>query len=275
MRFTIFCILFILIDSGFDCKSNNIDLIVRFGDSLYAQRQYKSALLEYQRAYFFSDGEVKSQMGARIGDCYLLVNDFVSARNYYDSAVFHTKINTSITDLHFSKALCLILEENFGYALIETNKIGVDSSSYQQKRKYLYQGICHFGMKQFEESLDCLRNSLSGNDTVRLINLESIFEDHKFLNRPDKTLSTILSIFLPGTGQIYSGDFKGGMNSILLLGGLYYVGSAISVSGFVVIIPFLYRYYIGGILDARQAAEAKQKEKQHIFYLNLMRILLE
>lgn len=275
LRLSIFCFLLILFDSGHVCKSNTIDLIVRLGDSLYVQKQYKNALLEYQRAYFFSDGEVKSKMGARIGDCYLLVNDLVSARNYYDSAVIHTKIKTSITDLQFSKVLCLILEENFGYALIETNKIEVSSNSYQQKRKYLYQGICHFGIKQYDESLDCLRNSLPGTDTVRLFNLERIFENKKILNRPDKTLATILSIILPGTGQFYSGDLKSGMNSILLLGGLYLIGSTISVTGFIVIIPFLYRYYIGGILNARQAAEAKQKEKQHIFYLNLMGVLLE
>lgn len=275
MRFSIFCFLLILLDSGYDCRSNSIDLFVRLGDSLCAQKQYKNALLEYQRAYFFSDGEVKSKIGARIGDCYLLVNDLVSACNYYDSAVIHTKDKTSITDLQFRKVLCLILDENFGYALIEINKIEVDSDSYQQKRKYLYQGICHFGIKQYDLSLDCLRNSLPATDTVKLINLERFFENHRILNRPDKTLATILSIILPGTGQIYSGDFKSGMNSMLLLGGLYFIGSTMSVTGFIIVIPFLYRYYIGGILNARQLAEAKQKEKQHIFYLNLMGIILE
>lgn len=275
MRFSILCALLILLDSGGKCKSSDIDLIVRFGDSLYAQKQYKNALLEYQRAYFFSDGELKSNLGARIGDCYLLENDLSSARNYYDSAFVHSNIGSSKTNHQFSKVLCLILGENFGYALIETNKIEVDSGSYEQKRKYLYQGICYFGMKQFDESFNCLRNTLPGDDTAKLSKLESIFEGRKSLHRPDKALATIFSIILPGTGQIYSGDFRGGMNSILLLGGLYYIGSVISVNGFIVIIPFLYRYYIGGILDARQAAEIRQNEKQHVFYKKLMGILLE
>ena len=100
-------------------------------------------------------------------------------------------------------------------------------------------------------------------------------QNHRILFRPDKTLATILSIVLPGTGQIYSGDFKSGMNSILLLGGLYFIGSTLSVTGFIIVIPFLYRYYVGGILNARQAAEAKQKEKQHIFYLKMMEVILE
>lgn len=275
MRLIILCLLLGFLDSGNDCKSSNVDLIVRLADSLCAQKQFENALLEYQRAYFFSDGEVKSKMGARIGDCYLMVNDLGRARNYYDSAVIHTKIKSSLTNLQFSKVLCLILEENFGYALIEANKIEVDSNSYQQKRKYLYQGICHFGTRQYDESFDCLRNSLPANDTVKLINLERTFENHRILFRPDKTLATILSIVLPGTGQIYSGDFKSGMNSILLLGGLYFIGSTLSVTGFIIIIPFLYRYYVGGILNARQAAEAKQKEKQHIFYLKMMEVILE
>jgi hypothetical protein len=48
MRFSILCALLILLEAGCECKSSNIDLIVRFGDSLYAQKQYKNALLEYQ-----------------------------------------------------------------------------------------------------------------------------------------------------------------------------------------------------------------------------------
>ena len=85
----------------------------------------------------------------------------------------------------------------------------------------------------------------------------------------------MLSIILPGSGQVYSGDLKDGLNSLLLLSGLFYLGTSGSLINPVAIFPFFYRYYIGGILNAKQTAGEKRKEKQYDYYANLKEILFK
>ncbi len=275
MRNSIIWSLIILSGCGLECKSNDIELIIRFGDSLYAQGSYEKALLEYQRAYFFATGEQKSLSGAKMAECYLVTDDFFRARSYYDSAISYTTFESSVTNYQFRKILCLILEKNFSYALYETDQLKGDFNSIMLRRKYLYKGICYFGLKKYEESHHYLKNSLPETDTVRIVRLQQLFENHKRLSSPNSALAIVLSVVLPGAGQIYSGNIGGGINSVLLLSGLFYISSTLSTSGLIIIIPFLYRYYIGGILNAKKFAEEKQKEKQQVFFTNLSIFLLE
>jgi len=275
MRNSIIWSLIILSGYSLECKSNSIKLIIKFGDSLCVHGKYQGALLEYQRAYFFASGEQKSMAGEKMADCYLLSEDFFRARSYYDSAIYYSKFESSVMNYKFRRILCLILENDFGFALNEIDKLKVDSNSNMQRRKCLYQGICYLGLKRYQESYQYLRNSLPGTDTAKIVQLQKLFENSRILNRPNSALAIGLSVVLPGTGQIYSGNTAAGINSVLLLSGLLYLGSTLSASGFVIIIPFLYRYYIGGIENAKQAAEEKREDKQQAFFSTLTNFLLE
>jgi hypothetical protein len=173
------------------------------------------------------------------------------------------------------KTLCLILEKNFGLAQVEMGNLKVDTNCIFQRRKDFLLGICYFGMSQYEESYKHLDSFLLRSDTVKRIQLKHLFENVKILNRPNPNLAIMLSVVFPGTGQFYSGDFKSGANSILLLSGLYYLGTSVSISSFVILIPFFYRYYIGGILNAKQTAEREKEKRQLVFYDKLIEILLK
>ena len=83
------------------------------------------------------------------------------------------------------------------------------------------------------------------------------------------------SLIIPGTGQLYSGDIKNGLNSLLLLSGIFYLGTIVSSSALVLIVPILCRYYIGGIVHAKQIADRKREEKKNIYYTNLLGILIK
>ena len=85
----------------------------------------------------------------------------------------------------------------------------------------------------------------------------------------------MLSLIIPGTGQFYSGDIKAGLNSLLLLSGIFYLGTIVSPSGLVLIVPLFIKYYIGGAVHAKQIAERKRNEKKYAYYTNLMKILLK
>lgn len=271
-HFYLLCFCFIFCSFS-EIYSTNIELTIKLGDSLFFNKNYTYALLEYQRAYFFSGSEMKPQAGAKIAECHLAMDDFSRARAYYDSAIYYSESDLSIIEYKFQKIICYILEGNFGYALLKTNDLEMGEGSQLNFRKSFYQGICHFGMKQYGEAYSHFLSSLSENDTVIRNQLQNLFENRSALNRPHPELAMILSIILPGAGQIYAGAFKDGLNSISLLAGLAFLAMSGSASTFVALLPFIYRYYIGGILNAKKAAEYKQKEHQYNFYVNLLTIL--
>jgi hypothetical protein len=275
MKYLIVLFFFFLFGSSLECRSGNIETIISFGDSLYLNKNYSDALHEYQRAFFFAGNELKSPLGKKIADCYLILEDFKKARNFYDSAIYYSRLDSSRLNFEFQKILSFILENNFGYALILTNNLEVGFDSLVQRRKEFYQGICYVGMRQYNDSYNHFMNLVPLKDTLKRLRIQQVFENQKKLNRPNTNLAIVLSIIVPGAGQAYSGDFMDGLNSFLLLGSLYFLGSLVSKSSFIILIPFMYRYYLGGIHNAKVASEKRKKEKQHIFYTNLMEVFLK
>lgn len=275
MKYILFPISIILFSFLIECKSQNIETIIKFGDSLSYNGNYSNALNEYQRAFFFGGNGLKYQLGLEMADCYFALKDFKLARAYYDSALHYSQHDGLEFDVAFQKVLCYIMEENFGYALIKLNDLAVGTNNHLQRRANLYQGICYFGMEQYEESYQYLLNSIAPADTLKRVQFEQMYEPQKKLKRPKSSIAMTMSILIPGSGQIYTGDYKDGLNSFLLLGGLVYLAAYGSLTNPIIIIPFFYRYYMGGILNTKEAAEKKRMEKQYVYYTNLMEILLK
>ena len=270
--FPFFCFFFC---SQIECKSANIESIISFGDRLFLKGIYFSALNEYQRAYFFAGSELKSQLGGKISDCYMGLNNFQMARSFCDSVIFYSKNDSQRINCEFKKILCFMKENNFGYALLQLNDLEVENDSSLQRRKNLYQGICYYGIGQYDTSYQYFLNSLSKTDTIRRLKLEHLYKKQNVLNRPNSHAAIMLSMIIPGTGQFYSKDIKDGLNSVLLLGGIFYLGTIVSSSGIVLIVPLFCKYYLGGIVHANQIAERKRNEKKYAYYTSLMDILLK
>jgi len=258
-----------------ESKSGDIESVIRFGDSLYFNRNYLPALREYQRAYFFANKDLKSSLGKKIADCFFSLENYNSAENYYDSALFYSSEDSLRISLELNSVLCIMMLNNFGNALMKLRDIQMIPFPYLQKKQILYQGICHFGNGEYDKSYNYFQAYLSPEDTIKKSRLKDLFENHKSLKRPYSSLAVALSIVLPGAGQVYSGDIKDGLNSFLLLSGIVYLGSTFSFpSNLLIIAPLFQRYYAGGIINAKNKADSKRKEKQYEYYTGLMNILL-
>lgn len=268
-KYILFSIFYSILSFSIEVKSNDLKSIINFADLLSLNRDYRNALHEYKRAFFFAGSDQKCQLSAKIADCYFVLGEFKPARTFYDSALHYSTHDSVRIDHAFQKALCYMMENNFGYALLKLNGLEVGTHIHLQRRKSLYQGICYFGMEQYDSSYQHLLNSIPQTDTLKITQLQQLYKDRKKLKRPNSNAATILSIVVPGSGQLYSGDIKDGLNSFLLLGGLFYLGASSSIIGPVIILPFFYRYYMGGIVHAGEAAEERREEKRYEYYSNL------
>ena len=70
---------------------------------------------------------------------------------------------------------------------------------------------------------------------------------------------------LPGAGQFYAGDYKNGINSLLInaLLGYWLISAGISftfLDAAATVSPWLFRYYAGGMRRAGEILEKKKEE---------------
>lgn len=254
--------------------SQNIDTVINLGDSLFSEKKYHVALNEYQRAYFFSDKEKKVELSHKIADCNLLLKEFDVANAYCDSAIFYSTTDSAKIDCKLHKILCFILEKDYGFALLKLDEIKTDSNTYYTSKKNFYMGISYLWLEKYDEAYQLLEKVIKPSDRVKLLKLQKIFKSKNKLKQPNPTLATILSIVIPGSGQIYTGNYSSGINSLLLLAGLTYLG-IYSSALYLFVTPFIPRYYIGGIVHAKQFAFENRKIKQYNFVKDVLTLFPE
>jgi len=80
---------------------------------------------------------------------------------------------------------------------------------------------------------------------------------------------------LPGSGQFYAGSVKDGINSMLLIGGLYFAALQVVKyysfwDGVIALFPWVQRYYLGGMEKAKKLTIKKAKEKRYEAYENII-----
>jgi putative component of membrane protein insertase Oxa1/YidC/SpoIIIJ protein YidD len=253
-------------------NAQNIEEVINFGDSLFRVHKYTFALNEYQRAFYFSKIDHKALISNKIADCYLLVNDLKMARAYYDSTSYYSKNDSIQIECAFRKIICYIKEKNYGYALIKLDELEIDSNEYFKYKKDLYMGISFFGLENYDQAFYFFYKTIDPNDITKINLLDKLYNDREKLMLPNPTVTTFMSAIIPGTGQIYAGELYDGINSILLLSGLFYIGFNAPYINFFILMPFIYRYYMGGIRNANRHAKERKSEKQYYSYYDLIKI---
>lgn len=259
--------------SPLELKSTGIESVIGFGDSIFHARQYEKALHEYQRAFFFSGHTLKSMLGEKIAACHIAMENFQLARDYYDSAKCYATSCQQWTELELHKIRCYMMEDQFGVALLRLNELEADTGRDFQGRGHLYQGICCFGTGQFGAMREHFLKCIPATDTLRISQLHACFGQARLLSKPSPVLAMILSIVLPGAGQVYAGDVKEGLNSLVLLGGLVYTGASGILSVPYMTVPFIQRYYLGGIMHAKALAESRRERNRYEYFIDLSHIL--
>ncbi len=268
-----FFLLFFLL-SIINVNSQNIESTISFGDSLFRLNRNHAAINEYQRAFFFSGTRGgKAEASKKIACCYLIDNNLELAFSYYDTALLYSDTDSSRIACELDKILCIILENDFVYSLKKLDEIETRSNVFLANRKRLYQGICYFGLARYDESYSCFNQIIQQNNTLLYTQLHDLYAKRKRLTKPNPALATTMSIVLPGSGQAYAGKTVNGINSLVLLSALAYIALYTPVLDFFVILPFFYRYYVGGILNANTIAKNSKTKKQSEVYSDLIGIL--
>lgn len=249
-------------------NAQNIENILHFADSLAMEGKYESAFNEYQRSYYFSTDVQKPSISYKMAETYLVIGNYDEARNCYDSAFYYSQTDSEKIDCDYRVIASYLMEENFRYALHKLEAMNTDQGSYFNDINNLFKGLSFIGLGQYDEAFHFVSQVSNKCDSTELQYLISNIDGLKY---PSPIIASLLSVLIPGSGQVYAGRILDGANSLLLLTALTSACLYFPVLN-VLIVPFLYRYYIGGIMHASQYAKERKKIKQYHLLNNVIEL---
>jgi len=255
--------------------AQNFEETINFADEQFKSGELATALKAYQRALFFSDGRNNLYLFRQIAELSYFNNDYETAQKYYGFACNQSDNDSLRTELLLSKAFCQILNKTYLLAIIDLFSVD-DTSRIIKNRLNFYLATCYFGLEDFSQAKTIFKSCVALKDTSELA---SLFNRRNILS-PSPKKAKIMSMILPGAGQIYSGDFKAGLNSLLLTSGLIAVGVNISIQyrpidAVFSILPWFQRYYTGGYGKAEGIAIRKRQLKRNEVYNKILKLIAE
>lgn len=245
-------------------------------DHLYSHRQYEPAIKEYQR-YLFYTGSEDIDVLMRLADGLYELENYDLALQYYEQIYYLSdnpaiKFRSRLKEINYH-----IDQEEYNEALVVIYSVRSDYyESYPEIINFLF-AICHYGLEEFKRSEEYFLN-IVGSDSTASQEIKEIFSDKKKFNKPNPRTISILSLFIPGLGQIISGDLKEGLNSFILVEGIgvlaVYVGFRYSIiDAIFTVLPWYQRYLLGGSDKAEKIAIRKRAENRNEIFQEILEVL--
>jgi tetratricopeptide (TPR) repeat protein len=230
-----------------------------------------AAIKAFHRIQYFDDKDMFSDAYVQLANCYYLKTDYDQAYYYYDLASNQATNDTVIAELNARKISCRLYNGDYQEALIDLFSVNSSPSDFYSWQFNMLYGMTYFYLGDYKKSEDYFAMCAKPDDQNTLQILDHKYKDIEHLNkRYNPKTAKVLSILVPGSGQIFSGEWKSGVNSLLLLAGLFYVGVILSeqisvLDAAIVVLPWFQRYYAGGFRKASEIAlERREREKNEI-----------
>jgi tetratricopeptide (TPR) repeat protein len=240
--------------------------IKSFDDAIkeFNSGNYELSIPYFKRIAFFESNNILNLK--YLADSYQNTKSYDKALVHY-SLIYNISKNDSIkNEVIIEMAKTYILQEKYDYAKIEALNIKEINQAFTDRKNY-YLSIISFYLNDLESSKNYLLliSNLSVS-TQKVINdvYKSALKSHL---RPNPKVASFLSMVLPGSGQLYCGEFKSGINSFLLTGTAITVYTLISIrysfiDAILGVFPYYQRYYTGGVINAQNMAKNKIKMKK-------------
>jgi len=251
---------------------------VELGDRYFSDGQVPEALYTYQRAVFYSHSGADADLLLKIASCFEIEGDFERSIEYLGHAFFSESSDSLRTEILFKKANSFMLTENYHFALIELLGINTEEGSVLDRRRSLYLASAYFGLEDFPESQNYFLKAIPENSLEARKKIEKIFQKRGSFTRPNPKLAMWFSVFVPGSGQFYAGDWVAGLNSLLLTGSLisltfYLTVQYHPIDAILSVLPWFQRYYQGGFDQAKKIAEIRRTRNRNIIFQKTLAII--
>lgn len=220
----------------------------------------------YQRLVFFTGARYREECYAQLAGLAFRRGDFEKSATYFD-LLYHAADTDSLRmEAVFGKTGALLLLHEHRKCLLELFALPADLPEKWARRRALYLGAAHFGARDFAAAEAALLPLFAPDDAASRQTLRALLDRARRIERKSPKVARGLSMVVPGAGQLYAGDVKDGLNSLMLNALLGYwfwetMQAATFLDASFTVMPWLFRYYSGGYKHAGEAVERKKEER--------------
>ena len=226
------------------------------GEHLFAQGNYDAAITEYKRFLFFHRDD------ARVGEVYYNIGLAYRAQALWTEAIAALRTATYLaidnemkSAYQLELAVTLIAAENYDLARLELIKVTMRTPSALHYRRALFlQAVAYIYQFRWEEARESLQNYTTDE------RLDTLLDAAADMPKKSIRVARVLSTIFPGAGQAYVGDWRGGLNALVLNSALGFLTVDAILDGYYIDAALwtgliFWRYYRGNTFRAGQAAE--------------------
>ncbi|MDI6703451.1 MAG: hypothetical protein QME40_02095 [bacterium] len=267
--------IFLMLSYNVSAADQALDLAERF----FSQENYEEVITECKRFIFFhpEDKEGISYAFYKIGLAYAFSSNWDKAKNALRESIELTEDSRIKDERSVDLGIVLIANKNYSLGELELLKVSCFSEDESIRKKAIYfQGIGFLYMFKWKEAKETFMSCYPGDEAEEL---KDQLEKAQHLAYKSPKKAKILSLFLPGSGQIYAGNLKDGICALLLNGliGAFMV-RAIGEKDWwdATSLFFLFqRYYRGNLYHAQEQAELYNQELDRKQAWKILRTLKE
>lgn len=247
-------------------KAQTLDETYAFAEKQMASGNYELAVKNFKRVLFFDTAFQFPGTSWQIAECYFASANYSDALYYYQLAFNETDNDSIKAAGTIMKAASNIKLENYNDALIDIYSFEGKASTLQLFDLRMLEGIVSYNMGDYDLSEQNFKEAAKMTCKLSDSDVDVFFTSvRKIEKRYNPKVARTMSIIIPGSGQIYSGHYRSGLNSFvltigLLTFGVYLTQGITPIDAFFIIAPWFQRYYMGGYKNAYNQALDKQKE---------------
>jgi tetratricopeptide (TPR) repeat protein len=272
-------ILIISLLTALFAQAQSVSEVVSFADQQFETGNYSIAAREYNRAFFFGYNQV-DVVSLQIGHCYFEMEDYPQAAGFYDKAFKYSSNDSIKNEATLGKTFCLLLQSKNIPAIEELFYINENATPEQTAQMHYLKGIAYYNIHDDSLAYNEFYSALevaSQTDSLQTLLTNEFEKVYHYQKRYSPMRSYIMSALFPGSGQIAVGAYKEGINSMVLIAGLAYAAVSIMASysfldAAITLLPWVQRYYLGGMDKAKVLAENKIGDKRYQSYLKIIQL---
>lgn len=261
-RYFFFLTSIMLVIFFYNANAQNINETLAYARSLSDEGMSEDAVEAYRRVLFFAP-ELTDSIARETGNAYRKTANYDKAVYYYNIAL-HNESDLSLKgEIKFDIIQSYILNKDYMKAKLQLANMKYSNMDYSEKEFAFYQSITSFETDDYELSRESVLIFLGECDTTKI---ESLFAQAEKNYGKNPETAMWLSLF-PGLGQAYVNEYGEAANSFLInsvfLSLYFYVALTYNpIQGFIAVLPWFQRYYIGGMQNARSLAKEKKREEK-------------
>lgn len=261
----------------FSCYPQTTEEALEYAQWSYSQKKYYETIESCERIIFFEKRKnILAKAYFQLANAHLAQNNFESALEFFSKikSLCHPSDSVAL-EAEFGKTICHILRNDPHYAMISLIDLKSEMPEYFKRKKIFFTAVANFKINDFYASERGFIELLNNKDSVLVKEIFQRLSTEK--NKINPRRAKIFSMILPGTGQLYIGDYKNALKSFLLNAaiiatGVHFATAYTILDAYLFTANWFFRYYKGGFIKAQINAENKINSILNASFTQLMEL---